>query len=299
MHFFSLVSVLFILLQPHGATPPKYVKAPTPKQSSALNTKLFVAVRDANLTLIKVLVAQGADVNARDGTRQTTLYVAVHNNAVEITEYLLNHGAKPNTAGPNRTYPIHLAAYAGNLELVSLLLKHGASANVQQDLGRTPLFLAREQEHRDVEQYLVAHGGVDQGPKEFVPTEDKPIFPKKPLSKRPDSPNMSVSPPNKEHVPPVPDETDVDTLTRGCLHAAKSIIDVQSSRLQTGDDMDVSTDIEKTNSLTSPYMGYVILTIRTSLRSGSERFVIRFTHQFAFQHRSWVYKGQSMERYWQ
>lgn len=92
-------------------------------------TPLMLASMKGNLPMVRVLIAHGADVNARwDRWGQTApLHYAVSHGHVKIVQFLLNHGANINILDTSGKRPIHQVGYDGNSSTIAkLLVKHGA-----------------------------------------------------------------------------------------------------------------------------------------------------------------------------
>jgi ankyrin repeat protein len=140
-----------------------------------------------HLEYVKVLLARGADPNARmkDSTETRTIFThqwlyedgataflrAAQSGDVALMRLLLEHGADPNIATTNGTTPLMVAAGIGwvegvtnewgvkeNLEAVRLMLELGADVNAVDGDGRTALHGAAHKGRNEVVQLLVEHG---------------------------------------------------------------------------------------------------------------------------------------------
>jgi hypothetical protein len=96
-------------------------------------TKLHRYLRNAacggNLSRVKKLIKQGADVNFidKDIFIISTLGQASSNGHLEVVKYLLDNGADINIRNNNLEYtPLILASQEGHFEIVEELLKRGA-----------------------------------------------------------------------------------------------------------------------------------------------------------------------------
>jgi len=87
----------------------------------------------------EVLIAHGADVNAKNDDGLTPLLYAAGYGRLEVVEALLAHGAAVNAKDDKGLTPLHYAAEHGRLEVVDALLAHGAAVNAKDDKGLTPL----------------------------------------------------------------------------------------------------------------------------------------------------------------
>ena len=83
---------------------------------------------------------------------------------------LLAHGADVNARDESEETPMHSAAYFNSLEVAQVLLAHGADVNARDEDGNTPVALAKRCSlvahvlhlppvSREVEALLRQHGG--------------------------------------------------------------------------------------------------------------------------------------------
>jgi ankyrin repeat protein len=90
-----------------------------------------------------LLIANGADVNAKRVSGSTPLHNAANNVYKEVVELLIDNGADVNAKDMNGMTPLHVAAYGGAREHFELLIAKGADVNAIIKLGhfesRTPL----------------------------------------------------------------------------------------------------------------------------------------------------------------
>nr|6C9K_A Chain A, DARP14 - Subunit A with DARPin [synthetic construct]6C9K_B Chain B, DARP14 - Subunit A with DARPin [synthetic construct]6C9K_C Chain C, DARP14 - Subunit A with DARPin [synthetic construct]6C9K_D Chain D, DARP14 - Subunit A with DARPin [synthetic construct]6C9K_I Chain I, DARP14 - Subunit A with DARPin [synthetic construct]6C9K_J Chain J, DARP14 - Subunit A with DARPin [synthetic construct]6C9K_K Chain K, DARP14 - Subunit A with DARPin [synthetic construct]6C9K_L Chain L, DARP14 - len=123
-----------------------------------LGKKLLEAARAGQDDEVRILMANGADVNAHDDQGSTPLHLAAWIGHPEIVEVLLKHGADVNARDTDGWTPLHLAADNGHLEIVEVLLKYGADVNAQDAYGLTPLHLAADRGHLEIVEVLLKHG---------------------------------------------------------------------------------------------------------------------------------------------
>ena len=97
------------------------------------------ATRSAGNAALRQLLADGADVNARNKFGDTPLHFAAQRKHVEAVRLLLAAGANVNARGLQEVTPLHGAVGA---ETVSLLLAAGADVNARSEFGATPLHKA-------------------------------------------------------------------------------------------------------------------------------------------------------------
>ncbi len=92
------------------------------------------------------LIAAGARVNSRskNPANVTCLHSAVAGRHPNLVKLLLKQGADPNARQQGDFTPLHLAAQNGDLESIRALLYEGADADVRSADGKTPLDCAME-----------------------------------------------------------------------------------------------------------------------------------------------------------
>ena len=94
---------------------------------------------DANLNIIKTLVAHGADINFKDAYGDTMIHLLVLNpNNLDVIKYLVSEGLKVNIENHNGVEPIVYAVRRGLVEEVKYLLEEGANPNAV-DVRKNPL----------------------------------------------------------------------------------------------------------------------------------------------------------------
>jgi cytohesin len=77
--------------------------------------------------VIELLIAKGADVDARDATGETPLHIAAMSKDIEIAELLISKGADVNAKDNTGETPLQKARYKNAVEL---LVENGAKADI-------------------------------------------------------------------------------------------------------------------------------------------------------------------------
>jgi|ERR1041384_782558 ankyrin repeat protein len=117
------------------------------------STALHWAVR--NKQMVELLLRNGADPNARDGSGETPLTRTV---TAENAALLIKAGADVNTKDNSGSTPLHWKGVGDNSEVASMLLKSGATLEPRDDEGRTPLAIAALHGSHRVLTLLLAKG---------------------------------------------------------------------------------------------------------------------------------------------
>ena len=162
-------------------------------------TPLHYAVGEGHTEVVELLIANGANVNAKDEEGWTPLHLTAYWGGKEITELLIAKGADVNaknnwigTPLDIATHPenpidtgetadlirkhggktseelkdleevkesIHAAARVGHIEAVKQHLAAGADVNAKGNIGETPLDWAIRGKHTEIADLLRKHGG--------------------------------------------------------------------------------------------------------------------------------------------
>jgi ankyrin repeat protein len=107
---------------------------------------------------VERLLAEGADVNARNRAGDPLLAVAIRKGHLDIVRMLLDRGADVNVSGDLGVTPLMFAASSGNLELTRELLRLGADATAIDSFGNTALIILPQEDRPDIVKLLLDEG---------------------------------------------------------------------------------------------------------------------------------------------
>ncbi len=94
----------------------------------ASHPALLLAATHGDANMVSLLIAAGADVNARTDRDETPLYMAIDKGHAAVAEMLMKAGADTNIYA--RWSPLlHMAVDKGRIDIVRLLLANGADVN--------------------------------------------------------------------------------------------------------------------------------------------------------------------------
>ena len=151
-------------------------------------TPLIIAVGNSYLETAKILIENGADVNAVDFEGWSALSYAVNNGDIEIAKLLItnkakikgelllaikspivesridmmklliDNGADINYADENEFTPLNTAIEIGDMELTKFLITNGANVNSLMQDGVSLIVYAISQNNMDLLQILIENG---------------------------------------------------------------------------------------------------------------------------------------------
>lgn len=130
-------------------------------QKEAL-TPLMYAADYYDIEMVKLLVENGANVNAKDSHDHNALMYAVFRHDVIMIDFLASKGANVNAKSFNDSgsgiTPLMVATDDGNIETVAALIKNGADVQAQTSRGNTALSVAKAHRFTEIENLLRKSG---------------------------------------------------------------------------------------------------------------------------------------------
>ena len=125
---------------------------------------LSQAVIESNEASVKLLLAEGAEVDARDEIGKTPLIIAADKGYFPIAQLLIQNGADINAQHNLHWTALMFAAGNGHSAIVKLLVENGANMNFVSKSGYTALILASAAGYAEIVDLLLENG-TDMSPK--------------------------------------------------------------------------------------------------------------------------------------
>jgi len=122
---------------------------------------LLSAVEQGDLSTIKELINQGADINARDFIGRTALMRACFAKNLDIVNEFIAQGADVNKYDFNRSTALMYACRQEDLDIVNALIAGGANLDAPPFEKQTPLMIAVDRNNLEIVRSLIGTGLID------------------------------------------------------------------------------------------------------------------------------------------
>jgi ankyrin repeat protein len=127
-------------------------------QNAYQNAVSHLAAQDGEVEILQLLIQYKADINARARLEMTPLHGASLYGHIKTVQLLLEYGADANLKNEDGNTPLSLATRQRNVEVVRLLLEHGADVHIRNLFSETAFQMATRLSHHDIAQLLLEHG---------------------------------------------------------------------------------------------------------------------------------------------
>ncbi|XP_044764330.1 serine/threonine-protein phosphatase 6 regulatory ankyrin repeat subunit A-like [Coccinella septempunctata] len=111
--------------------------------SKSKSTALHEAAKTGRVDIIKILLENGADIDAKDEAEQTPLHWAVrYHNSMDQIKIFVENGANVNYKDKYGCTPLHILCSKGpamNIDIFDLLLQKISDPNAKDTRGSTPI----------------------------------------------------------------------------------------------------------------------------------------------------------------
>ena len=132
-------------------------------KSKTPDIPILDAVSEGNVDVVKMYLADGLDLNLKyeQWNSTTLLHRAVAADQEETVKLLIDNGADINAKDINSNAPLSLTGIHGNVSVADLLVSGGADLNYKGFGGWTSLHIAAFEGHMHLVNYLVSRRGAD------------------------------------------------------------------------------------------------------------------------------------------
>ncbi len=137
--------------------------------SPAMDSPVADAAQLGDMDVIRVLLRDGADVNAAQGDGMTALHWAAQNSDADLAELLLFAGANPQPTTRLGAYtPLHQAARKGAADVVRVILNAGGAIDRVTTTGTTAMHFAAESGDAATVSIILERGGSLNAPDTYM-----------------------------------------------------------------------------------------------------------------------------------
>jgi hypothetical protein len=119
-------------------------------------TALMKACRTGNDRVARLLLERGAKVDATENEGLTALMFAAATGDENLVQLLLDRGANPNAEGKTGVTALMMASNEGYPGVVKILLDRGADVNARESEGVTALMMAAHEGHQEILELMLA-----------------------------------------------------------------------------------------------------------------------------------------------
>lgn len=131
------------------------------KPMDKLNQALLSATERGDKDEITSLLADGADIDARDRNGRTPAMIAVHTKQLDVFEWLIEQGADINIRDNRLDNPLLYAGAEGMLDFVKVAVAAGADTTITNRFDGTALIPAADRGHVDIVKELLTTSDIN------------------------------------------------------------------------------------------------------------------------------------------
>ena len=135
--FRTLVLFVFAMISIAGCT--SEGKSEKGEEIKPPKTTIHEAAFYGDADEMRLHIAAGSDLDAKDPYGSTPLVIAATFNKPAVAKLLIEGGANVNATSADGSTPLHIAAFYCRKEIVEMLLAAGVDKNVRNNYGSTAL----------------------------------------------------------------------------------------------------------------------------------------------------------------
>lgn len=105
-------------------------------------TPLHQAAYHGKLSTVKILLAAGANINAKSSTNTSPLHMASVKNHKKVIDHLIKHNANVDAQDNHKRSPLHYAAIYGHLDAATILIEGNAKYAIKDYQDQTALSIS-------------------------------------------------------------------------------------------------------------------------------------------------------------
>lgn len=124
---------------------------------SRVGTGLMIGAWEGNFDLMRVFLANGADINALNDNGETALALAAFRGNLDAVKWLIERGARINPL-ERQWSALHYAVFSGREDIVDYLIEQGADINARSTNGSSVLMMAIYDGHPQLARKLIEKG---------------------------------------------------------------------------------------------------------------------------------------------
>jgi len=125
------------------------------------NSRLVRAAGDGSVAAVESALADGADLEARDGRGRTALPLAVTDDHVDIARLLVSRGADVNAVDDQRDTPFLVTGVTGSVEMLDALLPGRPDTALTNRYGGVSVIPAAERGHAPYVRAVLENTDID------------------------------------------------------------------------------------------------------------------------------------------
>ena len=134
---------------------------------SVLHLVIKEEFNNNQLDLVRFLLENGANLEAKTSKGHTPLHFAVLYKKIEVVKLLIQKGADINATDGFKNTPLHMAIFSNRIEVGTILVKNRANLEAKDNWGFTPLQKAILQDDKKFTKLFLNHGAIAVNPLTF------------------------------------------------------------------------------------------------------------------------------------